>query len=346
VTGSVGPQLLYYKNFANETAGSLVANPPDFAVSGLTYTTNANGYPYVISGSGLPYGKAMILGADSRIGNESTGAGTGGISLTFPSQISEVFSTSTVYFPTACNYSGILTSAGNPQIKHDWLFCNKTGGGGFNDTDFWVAIDNQNIGLEFSLQSNAAPWGQLDFGTNVQWVWGSGPAMKQGVPIRSSRWVQINAPPGSGTGNLLWIGVWDGSSNSINTNNNGQIMVASGSAYNGYQIMTSPGFVQFGGSNPQFSVSNNCYAAEGEIYVAGPSSGNTGAAARIEIGDSSSYTSCTQLATCTVESPTWWSSGQIQFRVRKGVFYGSTVGKHLFVTNSSNVTSYAGQINV
>lgn len=341
--GAVGPTLLYYKNFKNENVGSQVANGADFAASGVTSAANGNGFPYVIGGTGLPYGKAMITSLDSRLGSESSGA-YGGIDISLPSQISEVFTSSTVYFPSTCNYTPIVGSAGNPQVKQDWIFCNKAGGGGFNDTDFWTGIDNPNIGIEYSLQSNAAPWGQLDFGTNTQWVWGSGPYPKTNVPIRASRYVQINAAAGSGTGNLLWIGVWDGTTNTINTNNNGQIMVASGSIYNGYQLMNVPGFVQFGGVNPQWSVSNNAYFAESEIIIAGPSSGNSGSAARVEIGDASTYATCSRLSYCPVTSPSNWGSGSITFNLQAGTFYQSLVNAYVYVTTAANVTTQVGQI--
>lgn len=342
--GSIGPQLLFYKNFANETVGTRVSNAPDFAIAGLSYAGNGNGFPYVISGNGLPYGRAMIISNDSRVGNESTGAGWGGMVLTFPSQISEFFTTGTLYFPSSCNYTPIINSAGNPQIKIDWVFANKPGGGGFNDTDIYNGCDGANISLAYVFQSNAAPGlaSNLVVGSNTQWVWGPGPYPKTDVPIRNSRWVQLNAPPGSGTGNILWLGVWDGSTNSIYAYNNNLVLVAGTSSFNGYGIMSAPGFVQNGGTNPQWSVSGNAYAAQGEIYVAGPSTATQGAAARIEIGDSANYNTCSRLSTCTVESPSWWSGTSVQFRLRLGTFYQSISGCHLFITDFNNTTTHAG----
>jgi hypothetical protein len=345
--GTTGPQLLYYKNFANETAGNLVANGPDFMVSGGTAVANGNGYPYCVSGTGLPYGKGMITSNDSRIGTVSTGNGYGGIVFTAPSQIGEVFVAETVYFPSSCNYTPIAT-AGTPQVKLSWWYCNKTGGGGFNDTDIYNGVDNETISNAWQWLSNNAPGlaSNLTVGTATQWVWNSTPYPKTGVPIRSTKWVQINASPGSGTGNILWTGVWDGSSNTINTYNNGIVLVSSSSSYNGYQICTLPGFVQYTtGTNPNWSVDNNYYVVQSEYYLAGPSSGVTGAAARIEIGDASTYAACTRLSIFTIESPSWWapSTTGIQARVRGGTFYQSLAGKYVYVTSASNVTTQIGQ---
>jgi hypothetical protein len=344
--GSVGPSLLYYKNFANESPGSRVVNGPDFAAAGLTYAPNGNGYPYCVSGPGLPYGQGMIISNDSRLGNVDAGGGWGGTVITFPRQISEAFTSGTIYFPSSCNYTPIV-SAGTPQVKLDWIFANKTGGGGFNDTDLLNGLDNQNISLRYVLQSNAAPGlaSNLEVGGNTDWIWGSGPYPKTGVPIRNARWVQLNAPPGSGAGNILWTGVWDGSAQTISAYNNGLVLVAANSAYNGYGIMTAPGFIQYGtGTDPNWSVDNNYYAVQGEIYIAGPSSGNTGAAARVELGDAATYASCSRLSLCLVTSPSHWTASSIQFQLRAGVFYQSLVGLYVYVTTAANGTTMVGQL--
>jgi hypothetical protein len=343
--GAIGPQLIAYKNFANETPGSLVANGPDFLVSGGTWVPNGNGYPYCVSGSGLPYGQGMITSNDSRIGTVSSGGGWGGIVVTAPSQMAEVFVSEIVYFPSGCNYTSISTS-GTPQVKLSWWYCDKTGGGGFNDTDIYNAVDNQTISNQWEWLSNNAPGlaSNLPVGTATEWVWNSTPYPKTGVPICNCKWVQINAAQGAGTGNILWTGVWDGTAQTIGAYSNNVILVTSSSAYNGYQICTLPGFVQYtSGTDPNWSVDNNCYVVQSEYYLAGPSSGNVGAAARIEILDSATYAGSTRKAMCTIESPSWWTNGSVQFRLHGGVFYQSLAGKYLYATNSSNVTTLLGQ---
>ncbi len=343
--GSIGPQLLWAKYFANETAGSRVANGPDFIASSLvTSAANGNGPPYCASGSGMPYSKGMIVSNDSRVGTVSTGAGWGGFKLTLSALISELAVTGTFYFPSSCNYSPLI-SAGNPQLKTEWAYANS-----ISDTDLYDKICNQAIALAFETDSDTATAiDGLAFGGNTNFAWGSGPALKTGVPIKRIRWAQLNASPGSGKGNILWVGCWDGTSQSINVYHNGLVMAASGSANNGYNTINVPGFVQYTtATSPNWSYDNNAYIIQGDISIKTSSSGNAGAIARLELGDAPTYAGCTKTAEFAIESPSWWSASsgqtQVQARIRSGVFYQGMVGAYVYATDSNNNTSFVGRL--
>jgi hypothetical protein len=336
--GSTGPQLIYYKNNANETAGSRIANGPDFLASSLaSAVANGNGYPYCVSGSGLPYGLGQIYSNDSRVGTVSTGAGWGGVDITLNSVSAEVYTSIVYFFPTACNYTP-LVSAGSPQLKDFWLLS--------PDGNTWIyhKTCNQTIALALAMDSNASGINNTTFGSNTSAAWNSSPYPKTGVPICVDRWVQLNAAAGAGTGNILWASVNDGTAQTVNVHHDNAILVSTGDTV-GYTRINTPGFVQFTtATNPNWSYDNTAYIAAGEQYVAIGSSGNQGACARIEIGDAPTYAACTQKAKCTVESPSWWTGTSIQFRQRNGVFYNTGLsGKYLYVTTAGNVTALAGQ---
>jgi hypothetical protein len=142
----------------------------------------------------------------------------------------------------------------------------------------------------------------------------------------------------------MWVSVHDGTSQSINVYNNNLVMAAGGGS-NGYNKVNFPGFVQnTSATNPNWSVDNNYYVVEGEIYMAINSSGNQGAAARIEIGDASTYAACSRTAHCTVESPGWWTSTSVQFRQRDGVFSASGLsGLYLYYSDYTNATTLLGR---
>lgn len=85
-----------------------------------------------------------------------------------------------------------------------------------------------------------------------------------------------------------------------------------------------PGFLdsRFGNWNLPAYLYYDC------IYVAS----GTGAAARVEIGNNSTYTSCTDLAICT---PTAWANEEITVTLRDGAF-PTLDGKFIFVTDLNN----------
>jgi hypothetical protein len=340
--GTIGPQLVYYKNFANEVSGNQLANGPDYIASSLvTAGPNGNGYPYVVSGSGLPYGLGMIVSNDSRIGTVTSGAGWGGINLVFGSVTAELFTSQTFYFPSSCNYSS-LVSSGSPQLKTAWAYA-----GTISNNYLYAKICNSSISLADAVDTNASVLNQA-FGSNTAFAWGSGPAIKQGAPILEMRWIQLNAAAGSGTGNVLQIIGYDGTAQTINSSLSNPVLVAGGQTV-GYDHLNFPGFVQYTtGTNPNWNFQNNAYIVESEIYAAIGSSGNQGAAARVELGDAATYTACTRLAKLTIESPSWWTNSagttSVQARVHGGVFYQSLLHTYVYVTNSSNATYLAGQL--
>lgn len=88
---------------------------------------------------------------------------------------------------------------------------------------------------------------------------------------------------------------------------------------------------------PAFGRGENNYGTTyyDDVYVATGS----GALARVEIGNNATYSSCTNLATCT---PTSWGDTSITATLRSGTFSSGTA--YLFVTDSSGVTSAGKEI--
>ena len=96
----------------------------------------------------------------------------------------------------------------------------------------------------------------------------------------------------------------------------------------GWYLLRLPGYARY-------DTNSNTYYDD--MYVAT----GAGARARVEIGNSSVYTSCTNLAVIT---PTSWSDTSIAATVRQGSFAAGPA--YLFVTNSSGVTSSGRAITV
>lgn len=340
----VGPQLLYYNNCSAEAPGNQVVHGPTFVASSslVTATANGNGFPYCEANVNLPYGQGWIVSNDSRVGTVSTGGGWGGMKLTLTSLVKELFIGGTFVFPTTCNYTPLI-SAGGPQLKIMWQYPLD----GISDTDIYSKICNREISLGYVLDNDTVPgWDGTELGTDTEWAWAAGPVLKS-TAVKHYRWTQINAAAGVGTGNVMWACVFDGTQQSVNAYDNNQIMAASGATYNGYQLVTEPGFVQYtGATNPNWSKDNNAYILENEMIVATSSSGSSGAAARVDIGDGGTYSTCAHTAYCPVEDPTLWTATNVTARMRYGPFYGginNLVGKTLYLTDANNNTEPVGQ---
>jgi hypothetical protein len=308
------------------------------AISGVNGTVS-NGQSITISGSGFGSGPNVVVFDDFEKGtngsNIMTGSGSAAVgkwdalvgtkvpkysntnkvsgNLSFkadmsgdwleyvlvnlPASTTKVFVSYWTLIPSGTAAPGDGNSAGT-NWKLAWLQGNSS-----TDHD-WVAF-NYLGSLGSALDSND----QNAKGGYGPWI---SPSFSKGTWYRF--WSYID---GTSSGS---VAAWDLNSSGVKTLVNQSHSFTWSSAYfqncriNGYGRQTS-----------------NCYPTFDDVYVA---TGDN-ALARIEIGNSSTYTSCTKLTICT---PSSWTSSSISTKVWKGQF-GSSDSAYLFVIDSSGNAS-------
>jgi hypothetical protein len=355
--GSQGPTLVAYANFQNATVGSLWNGVLEFGSA--TVSAGGFGYSYIVANSKVPYGKGLVMGLEPT--RKSSNIAYGQQCFNFGTAKTEIFSCSSILFPSGNNYanlSGGKTYAA-AQVKLQWFLNNPIFANYSADSYCSFFCQNYDYGLDYQSNHSAGVnpievtptgfitpgyghWATSTLGVNDGLI-----NPYQDSVLRHYTWMQLNAPAGSGAGNILQTGFLNPGYKNATYNNNNIALVPSGASPNGFVQINHPGYVQNSSGTAaeaaqEFNFDTPSYFILGEIYMAtGP-----GACARVEIGNASTYAACTQLALCTVESPSWWSSSQIQLRLRSGIFYATGIsGNFLYVTNSNNVTTQVGRFS-
>lgn len=228
------------------------------------------------------------------------------------SVFSTVYMSFWIYVPAGKDIPG--TSQGIPNWKIFWL-----------STDDYFQNDYTSTVLTNSIPDTT---GNYYFGTSV----GNGSQDRAGIGwkplyLTKGRWARqekyLVASTSSG-----YLQDWYMDSSrarySVGTANGRTI----DNGTTGWQYIHFPGFGRY---------DSNSQTYYDDIYVAtGP-----GALARVEIGNASTYSSCTNLAVCT---PTSWSNTSIDATVRAGSFSSGTA--YLYVIDSEGAVSTAKEITL
>lgn len=338
--GNAGPTLLYYDNFSSATDGVAISGTP--VLGRGTVSTNAFGYPLGADLSGMPYGKGIQIGnggSDPAVSNSYRQ-----IIVVDTEVVTESYEHTYFYNPSAnqaAQISGATAAAAAShqwQIKSDWEMNTNNGNGDpaygdiFGGTPDWnVSLNQWNDGGKFS--GNDAPSSTFDT-TDPGFMDPNNAGYWRSVPVCRQIWKKCGPTAGSGTGSKGMYRITDTVTGLIEEKDYTDTGVWTGSSNSpiGWDRRKIPGFVR------GFQLGLGAQIYYGEIYRAvGPA-----ACARVEIGDAATYAACKKIAICTVDT---WADTQAVATVRKGVFHGeSLVGKYVYITNSSNETVLAGQI--
>ena len=327
--GATGPTLVYYNDFRDVADGAYGSGK----VGGRgTVASGSDNYPLVKDVSGMPYGKAIRIGANGTGQNDTN---YGQVSVVDTEATQEWFEFQYIYYPAANQDNAIpyLDTAATWQCKNIWHYY---------QSDGYSSTAKQDLfgGLGFWYTTGAYWWDFYKFTGND----GTPVNTATGTTASASRWRE------SPMVRHLWVK--NGVSDTDLTGSNGLYRITDTStgliesaSYAGtfdaiQSTIVTPGFDRFTvpGYARGFLLSANAELYFGQIYeTAGP-----GAAARVEIADSATYDSAKKYTICLVDS---WSDTQVVATVRLGVFSGlGASGKHLFITDLSNVTSCVGEI--
>lgn len=339
--------LIIFTSASSDSNASPAINSISGTVSdGQTITINGSGFGIV--------GPNVILFDDFETGINNNYIGNG----VTPARVGTWEDSSTACSPTYYSiYSTSQAHSGTKSARQNWAKSPTADGGAmwigplFNGPvtkiyfSFWTYLPTgQNVpGSSGGMGPNwkvwwlqSTPYHKDDFAseivtdppyeTSLCWVDGTKNRlcyMNSYQPFSFSkgqwkRWeVYMTASTSSGVGQLWFTSA--AQARSLWANATGRT-IDDGSA--GWNYLRMPGYARYD------SNSNTYYD---DIYVA---TGN-GALARVEIGNNSSYTNCTNLAVIT---PTAWSNASITATVRKGAFNPGNAA-YLFVIDSTGAAS-------
>jgi hypothetical protein len=306
------------------------AAPSVSSVSG----TVANGQAITINGSSFGSGPNVVFYDDFE-------KGTNGSALKTGSGSAQVGAWSAIDVPNV-TYSSSQKISGNLALMSSpyaaWYL------GGRGSISFSSASQ---VFVSYWTRTDAWPNNGVSVNWKALWIMGSG-TTNHDMVVPTFLWEGGGAYVGNDAGGFAdynapplslnkWMRMWalvnDSSTDTVkawylsssgvvqNENGSGSIW-SSGS----FQKIFVPGNVEISGVNP--------HPMYDDVYVAtGPN-----AQARVEIGNASTYNSCTNLAIAT---PTSWGSSSITATVRQGSL-GSSSSAYLYVTDASGSVNSNG----
>lgn len=331
------PSLAYSAPVINTVAGNITAGQ-QITISGSGF--GANG-PHVVLfddfsqgsvGSVHPttavvgnWSKAMcIVYADPMLSN-GRGARCVGSSgqltsvVTFPTT-QEVFVSSYAYVPSGYKFPYSDSPHSFPSIsamKHFWLMYGSNGYSNTSEPDIYGP--NWTGAVWYRITSNDTPMAGFDTNHEVAWAWDE--------PVRWTLWAKGNNDSISGTD-----GMFQGVSSSGHVEKsytNYKAWFDSSYPVKGWNQLNIIGYTRSGAS---FNNGDNWVIDD--VYVAT----GANAAARIEIGNAPTYSSCTKLALFT---PDTWSDNTITATVRQGHF-SNGASAYLYVIDANGNANNSG----
>lgn len=318
--GTTGPTIKMFDNFESGTAGNYISNGSTNAVIGQWFDCGVNCTPTYFSTYSSDF---AVSGTKSSRQNWSVDSQDGArwMGLDFGTPSTEVYISYWMLIPSGQNIPGSAgpCAGGGPNIKPWWLSANGVYASdyGFQSIDATSPHDMA-FGPIDGGESRAGGTNAPDFYDYHSSIWTTGRWMRADVYLHGSTSTQGSITAwlmDSANNRYLW-----------QTSTGAATLDAGDST--GWRYLHIPGYARCD------SNSNTYYD---DIYVATGS----GARARVEIGNNSTYTSCTNLAVCT---PTSWGNTSITATVRSGSFTTGTA--YLFVTDSSGVTSAGKEITL
>ena len=305
--GASGPNVVLFDSFENGTTGSNISTTSNSADIG---NWNELGNPSQTYSS--DYAKA---GAKSMKINWSISYGAGPKLQYTNVQNSDILISWWQYMPTNRDIPG--TNGEGANWKLFWIG---------DETDDWPwGSDIASQFLSSDLTSATFPAAVDDLGLPSRYGNEYEPDAYYDTLFSKGVWMRtMVALRNSSSGSTMWQQEINGASQSTEIRYN-KITAHTDDPWN---VLTLPGFGR---------QDNNAVAYFDDVYVAT----GAGARARVEIGNASTYTACTNLAIIT---PTLWSDTSITATVRSGSFSSGTA--YLYVTDLSGVTGPAKTITI
>jgi len=322
--GSTGPNIQLYDNMELGTNGARISDGSgDAAVIG---TWDWVGSDYNVSYPSYSTNEA-VSGTKSFRSNHSEAydCGTDGTSANVVlTKSTDFYFSYWMKIPTGQVIPGTTSCGPSPNLKVWWLSSDNGYG-----SDYGLQI------LSNSNPSDAVALGPIDGGEyRCAGSYGSGSCAGEGyvsAPFYRGRWMRMEFYIHGATDNTGAVYGWlmdsDRSRYAWQSYPTGDNTLDSGDS-------AGWGYLHFHGYARKDSNSNTYLD---DIYVATGS----GARARVEIGNASTFANCTNLSVCTVTS---WSASSIQATVRTGSFSNGTA--YLFVVDSDGNVSSGYEVTV
>jgi hypothetical protein len=307
--GATGPTVVLFDDFEKGTNG----NPISTTTNGASY----GGWNSIADPPPRYSSSYAHSGSYSSKSDWSDNGGTEGarwVGISSLGGITQIYLSWWAFIPTGVNVPGTERGAGDPgggpNWKIFWLYHNP-----------WPASDFVATFLSNSLPSTGA-WfvGMADDTNSPQRLdsgWNYDPSFIKG---QWSRW-EFYLVGSTANGKLEF---WETNS----THSNYRLVNLSGVTMHSGETWDILHFPGYGRGDPH---SQTYYD---DIYVA---VGN-GARARVEIGNQSTYSSCTNIAVSTV---TAWNDNQVSVTIRKGSF-GQGQAAFLFVVDANGTVNTTG----
>lgn len=304
--GSSGPNVLLFDDFSTGSVGSV---HPTKAIVGNWNSAKCITYadPALSNGKG-----ARCVGS---------GQLTSGI--IFPTT-QEVFVSSTVYVPPGYKFPSASAPKTFPDIsalKHFWIMYGSDGHSQTSKPDHvfgtWTSASFYRVASNDPGQSTFDQGGGTT-GEGMAWAWD--------IPMRWSYWAKGNGTTVSGSNGMMQ-GISSTGGHQTKSYKDYKAWFNADHIVYGWDRLNLIGYAR---SAADFNNGHNWVIDD--VYVAtGPN-----AAARVEIGNAATYTSCTNLALITPDS---WSSNSITATVRQGRFANNSK-VYLYVSDATgNVNS-------
>lgn len=313
--GSGGPNIVLYDNFEQGTNGGTVRTGSGTSTIGgwSEYISNSGYYPPRYSAD-YSRGGAKSLKVDFMRPDAGT---TPKVRANFTGS-TDVFFSYWHYWPTGTHIPGTNgPGIGGPNFKWFWLH-----GNDFGVMDYLVVTLGDfpsNSGDTVGPGANYDSRGEAMHG---YWNFSGGSSMDTGRWQRVSGYFKASQSAGK-----VWFNMTTPSGNYTVCDLTGYTTSSRGDGL--WHTLDLPGYGR-GDSNSVMYFD--------DVYIATGSN----ARARVEIGNASTYSACTNLA---ISTPTAWSSGQITATLRQGSFT-SGQSAYLFVVDAAGTPSAGYPITI
>lgn len=335
-----GPHILYRETGVGTLSQGHVKSIPE--KGSATLEPNKAGFPAVESVSELPYGVGIVFGTENNSVNSTYYKN---LSVKANFIYDEFFEHNYIYWPEDHqNKSNIILNeiedsgvAGTWQSKPLWNMYTGYGYSGYKlpgamdiFTGFigWYS-NTRKWQSGYVIQANAKPVSTTFRESTGLISYNQAPI----TPVLRQTWIKAGPTPGSGDGS-------DGSfySSAINEGVLATYSLKNASLTSdvasviGWDRFNYPGYVR------GFNRPLDCHFYFADIYKAvGPNS-----RARFEVVDHQNYNFREKTTIFDIES---WTSQQIEFKVREGIFYNQGLtGQHMYLTLGDGSQYYLGQI--
>lgn len=302
--GTTGPSVVLFDSFEKGNTGS--------NISTTTGSADIGNWSYLGSPSQTYSTGAALSGSKSMLINWATMYGSGP-QLNFPDvENSDILVSWWQYMPTNKVVPG--TSGGSPNWKWFWIGDNSGWPWG---SDYLTVCLSDTCGSMISLSAGDDRNTPTRYGYTGGWA---------GTSFSKGTWMRYTVAMKNATsGAYGWAQEVSADGHFVRTNFTNEVTAHSGE---GWDVLTLPGFGR---------QDSNAAAYYDDVYVAT----GAGARARVEIGNASTYSACTNLAIAT---PTSWSDTSITATVRAGSFAGGAA--YLYVVDSTGSVSPAREVTI